>query len=166
MKLRIQSISEQHLKEAHKIYNYYIINSYSNFEEKIISFKDFYKNYKNIIDKKLPYLVALDNEKVVGIAYLNKFRDKSGYRFASENTIYIHYEYTKQGIGTRLLKELINISKKNKNIKIIVAVIAGINSKGSLKIHQKLGFKKLGILKKIGFKKGKWIDSILLQKNV
>ena len=46
MKLRIQSISEQHLKEAHKIYNYYIINSYSNFEEKIISFKNFYKNYK------------------------------------------------------------------------------------------------------------------------
>ena len=166
MKLRIQSISEEHLKEAHKIYNYYIVNSFSNFEETKLSFKDFYKNYKNIIDKKLPYLVALDNGKVVGIAYLNKFRDKSGYRFAFENTIYVHNEYLKQGIGSKLLKELIIVSKKNKNIKIIVAVIGSIDSKGSLKIHQKLGFKKLGVLKKIGFKNGKWIDSILLQKNV
>ena len=166
MKLRIESISEKHLKDAHKIYNYYIVNSFSNFEEKKLSFKDFYKNYRNIIDKKLPYLVALDNEKVVGIAYLNKFRDKSGYRFAFENTIYVHNEYVKQGIGSKLLKELIIESKKNKNIKIIIAVIGSIDSKRSLKIHQKLGFKKLGVLKKIGFKKGKWIDSILLQKNI
>jgi len=166
MKLRIETISEEHLKDTHKIYNYYIVNSFSNFEEKKLSFKDFYKNYKNIIDQKLPYLVALDNEKVVGIAYLNKFRDKSGYRFAFENTIYVHNEYIKQGIGSKLLKELIIVSKKNKNIKIIVAVIGSIDSKGSLKIHQKLGFKKLGVLKKIGFKNGKWIDSILLQKNV
>jgi len=166
MKLRIESISAEHLKDAHKIYNYYIVNSFSNFEEKKLSFKDFYKNYKNIIDKKLPYLVALDNEKVVGIVYLNKFRDKSGYRFAFENTIYVHNEYVKQGIGSKLLKELIIVSKKNKNIKIIVAVIGSIDSKRSLKIHQKLGFKKLGVLKKIGFKNGKWIDSILLQKNI
>ena len=93
MKLIIEKISDQYLKDAHKIYNYYIINSYSNFEEKKLTFKDFYKNYKNIIDKKLPYLVALYDEKVVGIAYLNQFREKSGYRFAFENTIYIHNHY-------------------------------------------------------------------------
>ena len=166
MKLRIKSISEKDLKPAHKIYNYYITNSYSNFEEKKIIFKDFHKNYKNIINKKLPYLVALYNEKVVGIAYLNQFREKSGYRFTFENTIYIHNKYIKQGIGSKLLKALINISKKNKNIKSIVAVIGSIDSKGSIKIHQKLGFKKVGKLKKVGFKKNKWIDSIFLQKNI
>lgn len=166
MKLKIIPISKEHLKNAHKIYNHYIINSYSNFEEKKISFKDFNNIYQKIYYNKLPYLVALDNEKVVGIAYLNKFRNKSGYRFAFENTIYVHNEYIRQGIGYKLLKELIILSKKNKNIKKIVAVIAGVNSKGSIEIHNKLGFQKSGILKKIGFKKGKWIDSILMQKNV
>ena len=166
MKLRIEQISEKNLRDAHKIYNYYITKSYSNFEEKKLPFKDFYKNYKNIIDKKLPYLTALYNEKVVGIAYLNKFREKSGYRFAFENTIYIDHKYIKLGIGSKLLKELINISKKNKNIKLIISVISNVDSKGSLIIHQKLGFKKAGILKKIGFKNNKWIDSIFLQKNV
>ncbi len=166
MKLRIVKISKQYLKDAHKIYNYYIINSYSNFEEKKISFYQFYKNYSNIANNRLPYLVALREKKVVGLAYLNKFREKSGYRFAFENTIYIHKEYTRQGIGYKLLKELINVSKNNRNIKLIVAVIGSIDSKGSIKLHEKLGFKKKGVLKKIGFKKNKWIDCIFLQKNL
>ena len=72
MEVKITNILEKHLKDANKIYNYYIINSYSNFEGKKLSYKDFYKNYKNITQNKLPYIVALNNEKVVGIAYLNK----------------------------------------------------------------------------------------------
>lgn len=166
MIIKIIQINEIHLREAHKLYNYYIINSYANFEETEINFKTFYSNYKSIIDNNLPYLVALDNTKVIGIAYLNKFRDKSGYRFAFENTIYIKSEYIKEGIGSKLLEKLINISKKNKNIKKIVAVIGGTDSKGSLKLHQKFGFKKSGVLKEIGFKHNKWIDAIFMQKNI
>jgi phosphinothricin acetyltransferase len=75
-------------------------------------------------------------------------------------------DYVKEGVGSKLMKELINVSKKNKNIKKIVAVIGGIDSKGSLRIHQKFGFKKSGVLKKIGFKNNKWIDAILMQKNI
>ena len=166
MKLTIEKISEKYLRDAHKIYNYYIVNSYSNFEEKKLTFNQFHSNYKNIIKNKLPYLVALSEKKVVGLAYLNKFREKSGYRFAFENTIYIHDKHTRKRIGYKLLKELLYISKNHKNIKLIVAVIGSIDSKGSLKLHEKLGFKKTGILKKIGFKNNKWIDSILLQKNL
>jgi phosphinothricin acetyltransferase len=166
MKLTIEKISELHLKDAHKIYNYYIVNSYSNFEEKKLTFNQFYINYKNIIKNKLPYLVALSKNKVVGLAYLNRFREKSGYRFSFENTIYVHEKHTRQGIGYKLLKELLNISKNHKNIKSIVAVIGSIDSKASLKLHEKLGFNKSGVLKKIGFKNNKWIDSIFLQKNL
>ena len=166
MKLTIEIISKLHLKDAHKIYNYFILNSYSNFEEKKLTFNQFYINYKNIIKNKLPYLVALSKNKVVGLAYLNRFREKSGYRFAFENTIYVHEKHTKQGIGYKLLKELLNISKNHKNIKSIVAVIGSIDSKASLKLHEKLGFNKSGVLKKIGFKNNKWIDCIFLQKNL
>ena len=166
MEVKIEKISKKYLKDAYRIYNYYIVNSYSNFEEKKLTFSQFHKNYKNIINNKLPYLVALNEKKVVGFAYLNRFREKSGYRFAFENTIYVHDKHTRQGIGYKLLKELLNVSKNNKNIKLIVAVIGSIDSKGSLKLHEKLGFKKTGALKKIGFKKNKWIDSIFLQKNL
>ena len=117
MKLTIEKISEKYLRDAHKIYNYYIVNSYSNFEEKKLTFNQFYDNYSNIIKNKLPYLIALSEKKVVGLAYLSKFREKSGYRFAFENTIYVHDKHTRQGIGYKLLKEMLNVSKNNKNIK-------------------------------------------------
>ena len=166
MKIKITSILEIHLKEAHKIYNYYIDYSYSNFEEKKLTYSQFHKNYSDISFNKLPYLVALNERKVVGMAYLSNFREKSGYRFTFENTIYVHKDYIKKGIGNKLLLKLITSSKKNKKIKKIVAVIGSIDSKGSIKIHQKNGFKKVGILKKIGFKNHKWIDSIFMQKDL
>ena len=114
MSLLITPLLKKNLKDALKIYNYYIDNSFSNFEEKKVSLSDFTKNYKSITKKKLPYLAAMIDKNLVGIAYLNKFRDKSGYRFAFENTIYVHNNYLKQGIGFRLLKQLITSSKKKK----------------------------------------------------
>ena len=166
MSLLITPLLKKNLKDALKIYNYYVVHSFSNFEEKKVSLKDFTHNYNKITKKKLPYLAAMIDNNLVGIAYLNNFRDKSGYRFAFENTIYVHHDYLKKGIGSRLLKKLITLSKKNKEIKKIVAVIGSIDSVGSIKVHKKLGFKNCGRLKKIGFKKGKWIDSIIMQKDL
>ena len=166
MSLLITPLLEKNLKDALQIYNYYVVHSFSNFEEKLVSLNDFTDNYRNITNKKLPYLAAMIDKKLVGIAYLNKFREKSGYRFAFENTIYVHNDYLKKGIGSKLLKELITLSKKNKEIKKIVAVIGSIDSVGSIKVHKKLGFKNCGRLKKIGFKKGKWIDTIIMQKDL
>ena len=166
MSLLITPLLKKNIKDALKIYNYYIDNSFSNFEEQKVSLSDFTKTYKSITKKKLPYLAAMIDKNLVGIAYLNKFRDKSGYRFAFENTIYVHYNYLKQGIGFKLLRQLITSSKKNKEIKKIVAVIGSIDSIGSIKVHKKLGFKNCGKLKKIGFKKNKWIDCIIMQKDL
>ena len=67
MKIKITGILEKHLQEAHKLYNYYIVNSYANFEETEIKFSDFHINYKNIINDKLPYLVALEIKVVTGL---------------------------------------------------------------------------------------------------
>ena len=166
MSLLITPLLKKNLKDALRLYNYYVVNSFANFEEKKVSLNDFTDNYKNITNKKLPYLAAFIDKNLVGIAYLNKFRDKSGYRFAFENTIYVHNNYLKRGIGIKLLKQLIISSKKNKEIKKIVAVIGSVDSVGSIKVHKKLGFINCGRLKKIGFKKGMWIDSIIMQKDL
>ncbi len=166
MELKIQKMTISHLKDALKIYNYFIENSFSNFEEKKISMINFKNNWKKITSYNLPYLVAIYNNKVVGIAYLNYFREKSGYKYTFENTIYIDINYHKKGFGNQLLRKLISESKKNSNIKKIIAVIGGINSKGSVKIHLKNNFKKIGIMKKIGYKNNQWIDAILMQKNI
>ena len=85
--------------------------------------------------------------------------------FATGITV-VATKHTRQRIGYKLLKELLDVSKNNKNIKLIIAVIGSIDSKGSLKLHEKLGFKKTGVLKKVGFKNNKWIDAIFLQKKL
>ena len=163
MQYKIRKIFKKDLKQALYIYNYFIQNSYSNFEEKKISIKKFNAQYKEIISKKLPFLIAECNEAIVGIAYINNYRSKSGYKYSFENSIYIHPNYINKGIGNKLLKKLISVSKKNKNIRNIIAVIGDSSNKSSIKIHQKNGFKKIGILKKIGYKNKKWIDSVYMQ---
>ena len=164
MKIILRKMVEKDLKEALLIYNHFIENSYANFEEKKISLKKFRSQYNIIILKKLPFLVAEYTNKIVGLAYLQNYRVKSGYKYTFENSIYIHPNYTNKGIGNKLLKKLISTEKKNKNIKNIIAVIGNIDNKKSVTIHKKNGFKKIGTLKKIGFKKNKWIDSVYMQK--
>tara|TARA_B100000575_G_scaffold189903_1_gene153061 strand:- start:4964 stop:5464 length:501 start_codon:yes stop_codon:yes gene_type:complete len=161
-----EKINKTYLNEALKIYNFYIHNSNANFEENKISLQSFIKLYKKIRLNKLPFIVALKNEVVVGIAFVNKFREKSGYRFTHEHSIYIHPKFVKKGYGSVILKELVKLCKKNNNIKNLIAVIGGSDNLGSIKIHKKNGFNYIGTLKKVGFKRNKWIDSIYMQKKL
>ena len=103
-------------------------------------------------------------EGILGLAFLRQFRSKSGYRFTFENSIYVHPDFQNKGIGNLILKKLISLSKKNKKIKSIVAVIGDKKNISSVKLHKRNGFKMVGIIKKAGYKKNKWIDSIYMQK--
>ncbi len=161
-----ERISEKNIISAQKIYNHYILNSFSNFEEKIKSVTAFKKLYRNIKSNKLPFIIGLKDREVVGLAFVNKFRDKSGYRFTFEHSIYIKHEYKSKGYGSIILKNLIKLSKKNKEIKNLIAVIGGSDNIASINIHKKNGFELIGTLKKVGFKKNKWIDSVYMQKKI
>ena len=163
MHIKIRKIREKDMNQALLIYNYFIENSFSNFEEKKLSLKKFKIQYEKITKNKLPFLIAEYRKIVIGLAYLNNYRFKSGYKYSFENSIYVDHNYINQGIGSKLLKKLISESKKNKKIKNIIAVIGDSSNKISINIHKKNGFKKIGILKKIGYKKRKWIDSVYMQ---
>ncbi len=166
MKILSKNISEINLIKALKVYNFYISNSFSNFEENEISFKSFKLLYKKITFKKLPFLIATEEKEVVGIAFVNSFREKSGYRFTYEHSIYVSPKHIKLGYGSFILKKLIILCKRNKNIKNLIAVIGGSNNIASIKIHEKNGFKHIGTLKKVGYKNNKWIDSVYMQKKL
>jgi L-amino acid N-acyltransferase YncA len=162
--LKFRSIKNTDIQETLGIYNYYIENSLSNFEEKKLSLEEFRNIVNDILILKLPFIICEKNKKIIGLAYLNKFRTKSGYRYAFENTIYVHESFLSQGIGNKLLKKLINKSLENDNIKSIIAVIGNVDSKASINIHKKNEFKIIGTLKNVGFKKNQWIDSIYMQR--
>ena len=162
--LKIRSIKKGDIEQVLKIYNFHISNGFGNFEDKKFTIRSFIKLYDEILKMKLPFLVAEKNKQIIGFIYLNKFRKKSGYRFTFENSIYVDKDFSGMGIGYRLLKKLIEISKKNIKIKTIIAVISSYNSQASIQIHKKNGFKMIGTLKKVGIKKQKWLDTIYMQK--
>ena len=112
-KIKIRTINNSDISSVIEIYNFHIKNSLGNFEEKITSKRQFIKVVNNILSNKLPFIVVEANKKIIGFAFLNQYRNKSGYRFTYENSIYIDPLFMNKGIGTKLLKNLIKISKKN-----------------------------------------------------
>ena len=162
--IKFRTIKKTDIKRVLEIYNFHIKNGLANFEEKTINYKSFLNLSKKILKLKLPFIICELKKEIIGFAFLNHFREKSGYKYTYENSIYMDNNYLNKGFGNLLLKKLILDAKKNDKIKSIIAVISNKNSKGSLKIHKKNGFNTIGTLKKVGYKKKQWLDSIYMQK--
>ena len=128
MTIILEKINKIDLIKALKIYNYYIANSFANFEEKVLTENKFNQKYKKIKSKKLPFILAKKNNDVIGLAFVNNFREKSGYKYTFEHSIYINPNFISQGYGSVVLKELVKVCRRNKKIKNLIAVIGGSNN--------------------------------------
>jgi len=159
-----RKLSKEDIPNILEIYNYYIQNGLQNFEENIIPYDEFYTLCNNILNADLPFIVCEKGDGIVGFAYLNTFRNKSGYKHSFENTVYVQNIHKGKGIGNNLLKKLVFASRKNLKIKNIIAVIGSHDPNASIKIHEKNGFDMIGTIKKAGFKKNQWVDAIYMQK--
>ena len=162
--LTFRNLKTSDIESVLEIYNFHISNGFANFEEKPFLYSDFFDLCQSIINANLPFIVCYFNKKIVGFAYLSNFRNKSGYRYSFENSIYVDSDYAGKGIGSKLLEELLKISSKDSKIKNIIAVIGGKDPESSIQIHKKNGFMIIGTLKNIGFKKKEWLDAIYMQK--
>jgi phosphinothricin acetyltransferase len=108
-------------------------------------------------------IVAEDTQfGVVGFAALGTYRDRAGYRTTVENSIYVHRDHQRRGIGKLLLVRLLDVARDSGFHTVIARIEA--SSEGSLALHTSLGFVIVGIEREIGRKHGRWLDSIILQK--
>jgi L-amino acid N-acyltransferase YncA len=113
--------------------------------------------YEDHLRNGYPIFVAVDgNGNVIGWSSLSRFHDRMGYRFTSENSIYVAATHRGQGIGKQLLEPLI-ASAKEKKLRAIIAVIDADNA-ASIKLHEKYGFEHVGRFKKVGYKFNRWLD--------
>ncbi|MEV5537230.1 N-acetyltransferase family protein [Saccharopolyspora shandongensis] len=109
-----------------------------------------------------PFLAATLDGELVGYAYVSPWRPKPAYRYTVENTIYLHPDHVGRGIGRRLLGELLRRAAAA-GARQVIAVIADSGNPASEALHHKAGFEVVGKLNKVGHKKGKWIDTTLMQ---
>lgn len=145
------------------IYAYYVSASTVSFEEKVLSSEEFLLRAEKIAER-YPYLVAENDGKVLGYAYLYEFGERSAYRFCADLSVYVESGSRGKGIGETLVRE-IERRAKDMGITEIVSVITGENAV-SMRFHEKMGYKFKGKLDKVGCKFGRWLDVCFYQKEI
>jgi phosphinothricin acetyltransferase len=112
-----------------------------------------------------PSFVAETGDRIVGYAYAGPYRTRPGYRNTVEDSIYLMPEAQRRGIGSALLLRLIAESEQ-RGFRQMVAVIGDSANLGSIRLHRKHGFRDGGTLTSVGFKHGRWLDSVFMQRTL
>lgn len=158
----IQFLSEADLPGVAEIYAHYVTKSVATFDETPLDSEAWRLKAAAIVAADLPFLVAKEGDRVLGFAYCGRYRPKPAYRHTVEDTIYLSPDATGRGLGRLLLGELIPLASET-GARQMIAVIADSGDPASLKLHASFGFAEVGRLKSVGFKHGRWIDTILYQ---
>jgi phosphinothricin acetyltransferase len=136
------------------------------FDEQTMEASQWVEKLTYLNKQKLPFVVAeTDNGEILGFAYVAPWRQKSAYRTTVEDSIYLRAAATGKRVGTKLLEELLSLSKQA-GVKEVVAVISDSGAESSVRLHEQFGFKKQGHLGKVGFKFDRWLGTILMQKSL
>ena len=145
------------------IYAHAVERGTSSFELEPPSETEMVRRMTELLDNGYPYLAAELDGELAGYAYAGPYRARPAYRFTVENSVYIAPYTHRRGIGRALLKALIEAAEAG-GFRQMIAVIGDSNQTGSIALHAALGFHHAGTLANVGFKHGRWLDSVLMQR--
>jgi phosphinothricin acetyltransferase len=120
------------------------------------------RRFEAVTDAGYPYFVATLDGRVAGYAYANAYRTRPAYRFTVEDSVYIAPEAQGKGVGTLLLKALVDASTA-KGYRLMVAVIGDSRNQASITLHRNAGFTFCGTIHSVGYKFGRWLDSVIME---
>ena len=164
--IELRAATAADAKEIAEIYNYYVINSVVTFDIDKTTEKTWLEKLEYLNGLGLPFIVAQSaSGNILGFAYVAPWRAKAAYKRTVEDTIYLRPAAIGKRLGTKLLAELIVLSKAA-GVREIVAVISDKGADPSIALHEAFGFKRQGHLAKVGFKFNRWLGTILLQKSL
>ncbi|HUQ18403.1 MAG TPA: arsinothricin resistance N-acetyltransferase ArsN1 family B [Gemmatimonadaceae bacterium] len=154
--LTIRPVQQGDAGEIARIYNVYVEQTTISFEEEVVSIEEMSRRIDEVLDAKLPFLVAEQDGNIVGYAHASKWKGRCAYRFSVELSVYIDKPHSGTGIGSKLYDELFRLLRELG----VHALIAGISlpNEASVALHEKLGMTKVAEFKQIGFKFERWID--------
>jgi phosphinothricin acetyltransferase len=144
------------------IYRHAVLHGTASFEVDPPDEAEMLRRFTAVTDAGYPYFVATLEDRVVGYAYANAYRTRPAYRFTLEDSVYIAPEAQGKGVGARLLKALIEASTA-KGYRLMVAVIGDSRNHASIGLHRSLGFKFCGTIHSVGYKFGRWLDSVIME---
>jgi phosphinothricin acetyltransferase len=149
-----------------EIYNHYVANSTVTFDEDPLSLAEVRAKFRTVEKLGYPWLVGVSpSGQILGYAYVIPYRARAAYRFTVENSIYLGPASTGHGLGGALMTELLARAKEA-GVREIVAIIADKGADASIRLHERFGFRKIGHMGKVGYKFGRWLGTVLMQKSL
>ena len=149
-----------------RIYAHHVAFGLASFEDDAPDEAEMTRRIDDVWERGLPWLVAVDASATVrGYAYAMPYRLRSSYRYTLEDSIYIAPDWLRRGLGRALLTRLIERCAAG-NFRQMVAVIGDSANAASIGLHERMGFRRVGLLPAVGFKHRRWVDCVLMQREI
>jgi L-amino acid N-acyltransferase YncA len=161
--LAIRPFRPADLPEIQGIYAHHVLHGTGTFEDVPPSVEEMAERVAHVTGQDWPWLVAEDGSGVLGYCYLTRFRPRVAYRYCAENAVYVRHDVRGQGVGKALVARLIEAATAA-GFRQMVAVIGDTENVGSIGMHASLGFQRVGTLRGVGRKFGRWVDTVYMQR--
>lgn len=145
------------------IYAHHVLHGLASFEETPPDEAEMANRWVEVTARGLPYVVVEDAGGVLGYGYCTLYRTRSAYRYSLEDSVYVRDGHHRRGIGRTILAELIRRCAAL-NYRQLIAVIGDSAQAPSIGLHASLGFAAAGTLRAVGFKFGRWVDTVIMQR--
>ena len=159
----IRPATEADIPAITRIYAHAVNTGTASFELEAPAESEMTRRMKTLIDSGYPYIAATVGGALAGYAYAGPYRPRPAYRFAVEDSIYVDQAAHRRGIGRVLLKHLIDESEK-RGFRQMVAIIGDSANAPSIELHRAMGFHMVGNFEHVGYKFGRWLDSVMMQR--
>lgn len=161
--MEIIEADEQHVPEMQKIYAWHVKHGTASFETEPPSVDEMAARLKKIKDAGLLWLVVLHEGEVKGYCYLGRYRERYAYRHTLEDSIYIDPGFQKRGAGKALLRRAVDWAEMQ-GYRQLIGNVGDSQNQASIHLHLAAGFRVTGTLKSVGFKHGRWLDTVFMQR--
>ena len=161
--MQLRPAAPADLAAIQAIYAHHVLHGLASFEEEPPSLEELRRRHDDCVRRGLPWLVSEIAGSVAGYGYCSPYRSRSAYRYTLEDSVYVRQEAQGKGVGSAILRELI-VRCEALGYRQLVAVIGDSANAASIKLHARLGFIRSGTLRSAGFKFGRWVDSVVMQR--
>jgi L-amino acid N-acyltransferase YncA len=163
VQLQVRDAAPDDFPAIHAIYAHHVLNGLASFEEVPPPREELLRRFREVTGGGLPYLVAEYGTAIAGYGYCTLYRTRSAYRYALEDSVYVRHDMLGRRVGSVLLAELIRRCE-GLGYRQLIAVIGDSANAGSIGLHASQGFLRAGTLRSVGFKFGRWVDSVVMQR--
>jgi phosphinothricin acetyltransferase len=153
------------ISEITRIYAHAVRHGTASFELDAPDITEMTGRYQAMVATGYPYLVAQRAGELLGFAYAGPYRMRPAYKWTVEDSVYVAPQLQRHGVGSALLRRLVELSE-SKGYRQMIAVIGDSANAGSIELHRALGFHMVGTLANTGFKFGRWLDTVLMQRSL